>query len=145
MTKLITSPNIPDPDGFYAELLQAHDVPVGILTSRESPLVARRAAELGIAHLQQGVADKGTACDALLTELQLDPSAVAYVGDDVIDLPVMTRVGLAVAVADAHPEVRARAHWTTRAPGGRGAVRELCDLLLAAQGRLDTALAPYLG
>ncbi len=132
-------------DGHGLKMLQAQGVPVGIITSRESPLVARRATELGLAHLLQGVADKGNACDALLSELGLAADAVAYVGDDVIDLPVMTRVGLAVAVADAHPEVRSRAHWVTLAPGGRGAVRELCDLLLAAQGRLDTALAPYLG
>ena len=122
-------------DGHGLKMLQAQGVPVGIITSRESPLVARRATELGLAHLLQGVADKGNACDALLSELGLAADAVAYVGDDVIDLPV----------ADAHPEVRSRAHWVTHAPGGRGAVREVCDLLLAAQGRLDTALAPYLG
>ena len=131
-------------DGHGLKMLQAQGVPVGIITSRQSPLVARRASELGIAHLRQGASDKRAALDALLADLGLDAQAVAYVGDDVIDLPVMTRVGLAVAVADAHPEVRARAHWVTRAAGGRGAVREVCDLLLAATGRLDAALAPYL-
>lgn len=131
-------------DGHGLKLLQAAGVPVGIITSRESPLVARRAAELGIAHLRQGCADKRQACADLLAGLDLAADAVAYVGDDVIDLPVMTRVGLAVAVADAHPEVRAHAHWTTRAGGGRGAVREVCDLLLAAHGRLGAALAAYL-
>ncbi len=132
-------------DGHGLKMLQAQGVPVGIITSRQSPLLARRAAELSIAHLQQGASDKRTAYEALVSDLGLDALTVAYVGDDVIDLPVMSRVGLAVAVADAHPEVRARAHWITRNPGGHGAVREVCDLLLAATGRLDAALSPYLG
>ena len=132
-------------DGHGLKLLQGQGIPVGIVTSRQSPLVQRRARELGLAHLRQGCADKRTALEALLAETGLAADAVAYVGDDVIDLPAMRRVGLAIAVADAHPELRARAHWTTGRPGGRGAVREVCDLLLAAQGRLDAALAPYLG
>jgi 3-deoxy-D-manno-octulosonate 8-phosphate phosphatase (KDO 8-P phosphatase) len=132
-------------DGHGLKMLQEQGIPVGIITSRESPLVARRAAELGIAHLRQGCADKRQALADLLAGLGLAADAVAYVGDDVIDLPVLGRVGLALAVADAHPEVRARAHWTTRANGGRGAVREVCDLLLAAHGRLAAALTPYLG
>ena len=131
-------------DGHGLKMLQEQGIPVGIITSRESPLVARRAAELGIEHLHQGCGDKRKTFSALLQRLDLDASAVAYVGDDVIDLPVMTGVGLAIAVADAHPEVRGRAHWVTSANGGRGAVREVCDLLLAAQGRLDAALRPYL-
>ncbi|RLA34740.1 MAG: phenylphosphate carboxylase subunit delta [Gammaproteobacteria bacterium] len=132
-------------DGHGLKMLQGQGLPVGIITSRESPLVARRAAELGIKHLHQGCGDKRVTFSTLLQEMGLDASAVAYVGDDVIDLPVMTGVGLAIAVADAHPEVLARAHWVTTANGGRGAVREACDLLLAAQGLLGSALAPYLG
>ncbi len=132
-------------DGHGMKMLQGEGVPVGIITSRQSPVVSRRAKELGLAHLHQGVADKGAAFDALIAKLRLTADAVAYVGDDVIDLPVMTRIGLAIAVADAHPEVRARAHWVTHAAGGRGAVREVCDLLLAAHGRLGAALAPHLG
>lgn len=132
-------------DGHGLKLLQGQGVPVGIVTSRQSPLVQRRARELGLTHLRQGCGDKRTALEALLAETRLGADAVAFVGDDVIDLPAMRRVGLAVAVANAHPEVRARAHWTTQKAGGHGAVREVCDLLLAAQGRLDAALAPYLG
>ncbi len=131
-------------DGHGLKMLQRQGVAVGIITSRQSPLVARRAAELGIAHVHQGCADKRAALTELLQTLDFAPDAVAYVGDDVIDLPVMSGVGLAIAVADAHPEVRARAHWITTARGGRGAVRETCDLLLAARGRLEAALAPYL-
>jgi len=131
-------------DGHGLKMLQGQGLPVGIITSRESPLVARRAAELGIKHLFQGCSDKRVTFSTLLQEMGLDAGAVAYVGDDVIDLPVMTGVGLAIAVADAHPEVRARAHWVTAANGGRGAVRETCDLLLATQGLLGSALAPYL-
>jgi 3-deoxy-D-manno-octulosonate 8-phosphate phosphatase (KDO 8-P phosphatase) len=131
-------------DGHGLKMLQGQGVPVGIITSRESPLVARRAIELGIEHLYQGSNDKRETYSGILQQLELDVSAVAYVGDDVIDLPVMTGVGLAIAVADAHPEVRARAHWVTSTNGGRGAVREVCDLLLAAQGRLEAALRSYL-
>ncbi|HEY5719575.1 MAG TPA: HAD hydrolase family protein, partial [Gammaproteobacteria bacterium] len=105
--------------------LQGQGIPVGVITSRDSPLVARRAAELGIAHLRQGCKEKRAAFGALLDELGLAADAVAYVGDDVIDLPVLTRVGFAVAVADAHPEVLAWAHWITPRRGGRGAVREV--------------------
>jgi 3-deoxy-D-manno-octulosonate 8-phosphate phosphatase (KDO 8-P phosphatase) len=80
----------------------------------------------------------------LLKQTGLQPSEIAYVGDDVIDLPVMTRVGFAVAVADAHPFVQQQAHWLTHYPGGRGAARELCELLMYAQGTLETKLASYL-
>ncbi|MDX1593435.1 MAG: HAD-IIIA family hydrolase [Gammaproteobacteria bacterium] len=132
-------------DGHGVKMLQAGGIPVGIVTSRESAVVARRATELGIAHVRQGCGDKREAFAALLEQLRIEAGAVAYVGDDVIDLPVMTRVGLAVAVANAHPEVRARAHWVTASAGGRGAVRETCDLLLAAAERYDAALALYLG
>lgn len=101
-----------------------------ILTGRRSPVVARRAAELGIAHVIQGAADKRAAFEALLAEQGLGASAVCYVGDDVFDVPVLRQAGLAVAPADAGPEARACAHYLTRAAGGRGAVAEVVALIL---------------
>ena len=82
---------------------------------------------------------------SLLAELAVDPSHAGYIGDDVVDLPVMRYCGLAAAPANAHPLVRQHAHWVAGARGGEGAVRELCDLILSAQGKLDAALEPYLG
>jgi 3-deoxy-D-manno-octulosonate 8-phosphate phosphatase (KDO 8-P phosphatase) len=105
-----------------------------ILTGRSSPAVARRAAELGVDFVEQGAADKGAAFDRLVGEAGVAPEAVCYVGDDVPDLAPLRRCGLAVAVADACPEVRALAHYVTRAPGGRGAAREAIELVLRCQG-----------
>jgi 3-deoxy-D-manno-octulosonate 8-phosphate phosphatase (KDO 8-P phosphatase) len=101
---------------------------------RDSPAVARRAAELGIRHVRQGIADKRAALDELLRELQITADALACVGDDTPDVPMLESAILAVAVADAHATARAAAHWTTPAAGGHGAVREVCDLLLTAHG-----------
>ena len=144
-----------DSDGTEAKAFFAHDghgikmligsgVPVAIITSRSSPLVARRAGELGIEHLYQGQQDKRIAYAELRAQLKLDPAQVAYVGDDVIDLPVMCRCGLAVATADARPQVAHLAHWQAPNNGGHGAVRDTCELLLAAQGKLDALLETYL-
>jgi 3-deoxy-D-manno-octulosonate 8-phosphate phosphatase (KDO 8-P phosphatase) len=100
---------------------------------------------LGVAHVYQGYRDKLPAYEDLKRNLSLPDDAIAYVGDDVVDLPVMRRVGLAVAVGDAHPLVKTHAHWHTPSPGGRGAAREVCELTLDAQGNLDRAIAYYLG
>lgn len=127
-------------DGHGIKMLIRSGVPVAIITSRTSPLVARRAGELGIEHLYQGQQDKRIAYDELRTQLGLDEAQAAYVGDDVIDLPVMCHCGLAIATADARPQVRHLAHWQTPNRGGHGAVRDTCDLLMAAQGTLDAAL-----
>ena len=121
-------------DGSGLVALQRAGVAVAIVSGRDSPAVTRRAAELGIVHVAQGVADKGAALDALLARLGLDATALACVGDDTPDLPMLERAALAVAVADAHPRARAAAHWITPTPGGLGAVRDVCDLLLAARG-----------
>jgi 3-deoxy-D-manno-octulosonate 8-phosphate phosphatase (KDO 8-P phosphatase) len=83
------------------------------------------------------VAEKGAELDALAAELGIPGEALAYVGDDLVDLAPMSRAGLAVAVADAHPRVRRAAHWVTERPGGRGAVREVCELILGARGQLQ--------
>jgi 3-deoxy-D-manno-octulosonate 8-phosphate phosphatase, YrbI family len=112
---------------------------VAIITGRKAKLVEDRCATLGITHLYQGQSDKLTAFNDLLAKLSVAPQDVAYVGDDLIDWPVMAEVGLSIAVADAHPLLLPRADYVTRINGGRGAVREVCDLLLLAQGKLDEA------
>jgi 3-deoxy-D-manno-octulosonate 8-phosphate phosphatase (KDO 8-P phosphatase) len=121
-------------DGSGIVALQRAGVPVAIISGRDSPAVTRRAAELGIVHVRQGVGDKGAALDELLEALGIaDAGEVACVGDDTPDVPLLERAGLAVAVADAHPAALALAHWITPAPGGHGAVRQVCDLLLHAR------------
>ena len=120
-------------DGAGIVALRRAGVAVAIISGRSSAAVEYRAAELGIEHVHQGVADKGRALERLLAELGLDRSAAACVGDDTPDLPLLEAAGFAVAVADAHPAARAAAHWVTSLPGGRGAVREVCDLLLQAR------------
>lgn len=116
-----------------------------IVSGRRSPAVDRRARELGVAPVFQGCADKRAALDVLLAETGLRSEQVCAVGDDLPDLPVLRRVGLAVAVADACPEVRAAAHYVTRTPGGRGAVREAVEWLLRLQRRWDTTVAAFQG
>jgi 3-deoxy-D-manno-octulosonate 8-phosphate phosphatase (KDO 8-P phosphatase) len=120
-------------DGSGLVALRRAGVALAIISGRESAAVTRRAQELGIAHVLQGVTDKGAALDALLGQLGLDADGVACVGDDTPDVPMLARAGLAVAVADAHPTARAAAHWVTSVSGGHGAVREVCDLLLSAR------------
>jgi 3-deoxy-D-manno-octulosonate 8-phosphate phosphatase (KDO 8-P phosphatase) len=121
-------------DGSGIVAVQRAGVVVAIISGRDSAAVTRRAAELGIRHVRQGIADKGAALDALLGELGLAPDVLGCVGDDTPDLPLLERAALAVAVADAHPSARGAAHWITTANGGHGAVREVCDLLLTARG-----------
>jgi 3-deoxy-D-manno-octulosonate 8-phosphate phosphatase (KDO 8-P phosphatase) len=98
----------------------------------------------GLDRLGQGVHDKRAAFEQVLTELHLTANDAGFMGDDVIDLPVMTRVIFAASVPTAHHEVRSRAHYVSEADGGRGAAREVCDFILRAQGNYETALAPYL-
>ncbi len=118
-------------DGFGIKALLATGIEVAIISGRDSPAVARRAADLGIRHVVQGCDDKGRAFDALCASLRVESAAVACMGDDTPDLPMLTRAGLAIAVADAHADVRAVANRVTTLPGGHGAVREVCDWLLA--------------
>ncbi|HNR92423.1 MAG TPA: 3-deoxy-manno-octulosonate-8-phosphatase KdsC [Dokdonella sp.] len=132
-------------DGLGLKRLRANGIEVAIITARISHLVAQRTAELGIAHVYHGQDDK-RACFAQLVEaLGIDAAECAYTGDDLPDLGVMREVGLAIAVANAHPWVRERAHWRTRLGGGKGAVREVCDLILCAQGHGEAELAHHLG
>jgi 3-deoxy-D-manno-octulosonate 8-phosphate phosphatase (KDO 8-P phosphatase) len=131
-------------DGHGLVLLHRAGLRSGIISGRSSRLVELRAADLGIAFVRQGALDKISAFESLLGEASIEPSAVAYVGDDVVDIPLMRRSGLAVAVADATPDTRDAAHHVTRLAGGRGAVREVCELILKAQGRWDELMKRYL-
>ncbi len=131
-------------DGHGIKMLQESGVAIAIITSRSSKLVANRARNLGIDHLYQGVENKLDAMNALLTKLGLTLAEASYMGDDVIDLPVLRRCGFAASVPEAPALVRQHAHYITRARGGHGAVREYCEIVMHAQGTLDAALARYL-
>lgn len=131
-------------DGQGIKALQKTGVKVGIITGRTSNLVARRASDLGINILVQGREDKWDALQEILQDHPFALDAIAFMGDDWPDLTIMTRVGLALTVANAHVSVVDRAHWQSRERGGEGAVRAACDLIMHAQGTFDTALAPYL-
>ena len=131
-------------DGHGMVMLQETGVRLAVITGRTSNVVQMRMESLGISDVYQGYRHKLPAYEELKGRLGLADTDIAYVGDDIVDLPVMRRVGLAVAVADAHPAVLKYAHWSTRAPGGHGAAREVCELILEAQGQLDAMMARYL-
>ena len=131
-------------DGHGLRMLQECGVRVAVITGRKSELVEHRMRDLGVSLLYQGYRDKKPAFKALLKEVGLRKDQITYVGDDVVDLPVMSRVGLAIAVNDAHPLVKQHAHWTTPSGGGRGAARDVCEMLMQAQGTLETRLNSYL-
>jgi 3-deoxy-D-manno-octulosonate 8-phosphate phosphatase (KDO 8-P phosphatase) len=122
-------------DGIGIRLLQQAGVRVGILSGRRAKVVTLRAKELGISLVRQKIQDKSRALDEILAAEKLRPEQVCYMGDDLVDLPVLRRVGLAVAVADAATEVKSAAHLVTQTPGGRGAVREACETILKIQGK----------
>ncbi|WP_116474424.1 3-deoxy-manno-octulosonate-8-phosphatase KdsC [Zobellella maritima] len=126
-------------DGFGIKALLNAGIQVAVITGRDSRIVSERMASLGVRHVYQGQGDKWHSYQALLDTLKLMPEQVAYIGDDVVDLPVMRDCSLGVAVKDAHPLVLQDANYITRTAGGFGAVREICDLILAAQGRLEQA------
>jgi 3-deoxy-D-manno-octulosonate 8-phosphate phosphatase (KDO 8-P phosphatase) len=130
-------------DGLGIKLLQSGGVTVAIITGRRSAMVERRAQELGITHISQGAQDKLAAFERLLAETGLRADQAACMGDDLPDLPLLRRCALGITVPDAPEAVRARAALVTQRPGGHGAVREVCELILAAQGTLGHALEPY--
>ena len=127
-------------DGLGIKALQHCDIEVAVITGRTSGAVTHRMAQLGIQHVYQGRVDKLTAFMDLLEITGLDAQQVCFAGDDWIDLPLLQRVGLAISVADAEDLVKEQAHWVTSRNGGRGAVREICNLLLSAQGRQHTIM-----
>ncbi|AKQ57530.1 KdsC family phosphatase [Bordetella hinzii] len=127
-------------DGHGLRLLMEGGFKVALMTGRSGPVVARRAAELGISEVLQGVRDKGAALAELAQRQGVQLDQTGYMGDDIIDLPAMQRAGFAASVSNAPGYVAQAAHWVSTQPGGSGAVRECCDLLLAAQGRLGAFL-----
>lgn len=131
-------------DGHGLVLLHRAGLFSGIISGRTSSLVERRARELGIHYVRQGTWDKIKDFEELLAEAGLNDTEVAFVGDDVTDIPLMQRCGLAVAVADAVAETRSVAHYVTGLPGGFGAVREVCELILKAQGRWSELMRKYM-
>lgn len=128
-------------DGHGMRLLGASGVALALMTGRDSALVRRRAADLGISEVHQGVRDKATALTELTQRLNIPLEHTGFMGDDVLDLPAMRLSGLAASVPDAPFYVSQGAHWVSQRAGGQGAVRELCDLILAAQGRLGALIA----
>jgi 3-deoxy-D-manno-octulosonate 8-phosphate phosphatase (KDO 8-P phosphatase) len=131
-------------DGHGIKMLQKYGVEIAIITGRTSQVVEHRMANLGITHIYQGKLDKLPAYEELRKKLGISAEETAYVGDDVVDLPVMRRVGLAIAVQDAHPLVRQHSHWQTPSTGGRGAARDVCEMLMEAKGVLQDELGRYL-
>jgi len=131
-------------DGFGVKLLQETGVTVALITGRQSDIVERRAREMGVRHVAQGVADKKAAWSTLLEELSLRPEQSAFIGDDWPDLAVIRACGLGVTVPGAPELLRRHAHYVTHAAGGAGAVRELCELIMTAQGTLAGRLEAWL-
>ena len=130
-------------DGTGIIWAQRAGLTVGFLSARTSAATGQRAAQLGITLVHQGVPSKLEAYEQIVDSLLLEDEDVAYMGDDVLDLPVLGRVGLATAPADAVEEVRRRVHWVSSANGGQGAARDLIDAILRAQGRWEALLAEY--
>jgi len=131
-------------DGHGLKMLRRSGVELAIITGRTSRVVSQRAANLGIPYLYQGVEDKLEAWQELLAKLGVAAEECAFMGDDVVDLPVLRRCGLALSVPAAPALVRQHVHYITRLAAGHGAVREVCELMMQAQGTLDAQLAPYL-
>jgi 3-deoxy-D-manno-octulosonate 8-phosphate phosphatase (KDO 8-P phosphatase) len=130
-------------DGTGIVWAQRLGLTVGFLSARSSAATTQRAAQLGITLVHQGVASKLDTYEQIADSLMLEDDEIAYMGDDILDLPVLARVGLAAAPADAAPDVRSRVHWVAAARGGAGAARELIELILRAQNRWDGVLAAY--
>lgn len=131
-------------DGLGMKLLKASGVDMAIITGRTSNVVVKRAENTGVAHFFQGVEDKLEAFVRLANDLGLDHTQCAFMGDDVVDLPPMLRSGLAITVPAAPAMVRERAHYVTSRDGGRGAVREVTEFIMQAQGTFEAQMAQYL-
>lgn len=131
-------------DGHGLKLLQATGVATAVISGRNSPSVALRMESLGIRHVFQGYEDKRKALAELQRATGVTLDHIACVGDDVLDLPILCRAKLAIAVQDAHPAVKQHAHWVTQSPGGQGAAREVCDLIMHAQQTYEPMIEQYL-
>jgi 3-deoxy-D-manno-octulosonate 8-phosphate phosphatase (KDO 8-P phosphatase) len=131
-------------DGHGIRMLGAAGVACAVLSGRRSDAVAARCAELGIEHVLQGIEDKLAAFTKLAAALKADASHCGFMGDELVDLPVLTRCGFACAPREAPEAVRSRVHYVAAAAAGRGAAREVCDFILRAQDKLEQAIAEYL-
>ncbi|HVC10477.1 MAG TPA: phenylphosphate carboxylase subunit delta [Burkholderiales bacterium] len=131
-------------DGHGMKMLAKSGVATALLSGRSSRAASLRAAELGVAHVLQGIENKLAAFEALLARLGLQAAAAGFMGDELVDLPVLRRCGFACAPREAPELVRRHAHYRTEAAAGAGAVREVCELIMQAQGTLDEVRAPYL-
>ncbi len=131
-------------DGLGIMMLQRSGIPLAIITARTSDVVAHRMKNLNIDLVFQGQLSKVQAFEEICQQLNLSPEQIAYAGDDLVDLPVMKKVGLSIAVADSHERVKQLADWTTRHNGGHGAVRDICELLMESQGTLEDQFSVYL-
>ncbi|HEY3488405.1 MAG TPA: HAD hydrolase family protein [Gammaproteobacteria bacterium] len=130
-------------DGLGLKLLQQAGIAVGVISARNSDVVAVRMRELGIKHVYQGQDDKLSTLRQLAKTLSLEPAQIAYTGDDLPDIACLQHVGFAIAVQNAVDAVKRHAHWITVKPGGNGAVREICDYILAVQDRLAPIIAAF--
>ena len=124
-------------DGFGLVMLREAGIKAAVISARSSVIVTRRMTELGVEHILQGKRNKQEALSNLITSLGLEREHAAFAGDDIIDIPAMSNAGMSIAVADAHPRVKEQADWVTTKSGGQGAVREICDMLLESQGKLE--------
>ena len=131
-------------DGLGLVMLREAGLKIAVISARSTPIVAERMATLGIDYVYQGQSDKQTVITELMQKIGVNREETAFVGDDLIDLPAMNKAGLAIAVANAQPLVLQRADWVTEKAGGQGAVREVCEMILKAQGLLETAYQRYL-
>ncbi len=130
-------------DSLGMKLLRKSGVETAVISGRHSQAVALRMDSIGVNHVHQGQQDKLPAFETLCRDLQLTPAQIAHVGDDLLDVPLLRRVGLAIAVADAHPCILPHVHWVTPHPGGAGAARDVSELIMRAQGTLDGILASH--
>jgi 3-deoxy-D-manno-octulosonate 8-phosphate phosphatase (KDO 8-P phosphatase) len=130
-------------DGHGLKVLMRYDVDVVLLTGRTSSVVTHRADDLGIKEVHQGIWNKVEAFEGIIARRGLIPEQVAYVGDDIVDIPLLKRVGFAASVADGCAEARQSVHYVAENGGGRGAVREICELILKAQGKWPDVAARY--
>ena len=131
-------------DGHGIRMLMSSGIGIAIITGRRSEVVSHRARDLGISNVLQGVAEKRPAFVGLAASLGVAPESCGYMGDDLVDLPVLTRCGFAATTREAPEIVKRHAHFISTQPAGAGAVREVCEMILKVQGKLDAAVAPYL-
>ena len=131
-------------DGHGIKMMIRNGVDAAIITGRTSKVVEHRIADLGIKHVRQGCADKLPVFEEMIKQLGLSSEQSAFIGDDIVDLPIMLRAGLAIATSDAHPMVKHHSHWITPSAGGRGAGRDLAEMMMYAQGTYEEEMLRYL-